>query len=247
MYEMARGEIWGGFRDEDEDLCTSGITASLFSRSADGGRGGDIYYLSVCGEDRLTRLAIADVVGHGAPVSRVSEWMYGALESRVNQLEGPAMLDELNQLAVERGIRSMATAALASFTVTDATAYFSYAGHAPVLVCRADEGRWQPAGLASGSNAHENAVLGVVPDAAYGERRERLHSGDRLLAYTDGLVEGRDERGRILGEDGLLELLDAHAAAPLHELKSTLVEEVRRHSGGTIDHDDVTFVAIEVR
>ena len=247
MYEMARGEIWGGFRDEDEDLCTSGITASLFSRSADGGRGGDIYYLSVCGEDRLTRLAIADVVGHGAPVSRVSEWMYGALESRVNQLEGPAVLDELNQLAVERGIRSMATAALASFTVTDATAYFSYAGHAPVLVFRAEERCWRPAGLASGSNAHENAVLGVVPDAAYGERRECLHSGDRLLAYTDGLVEGRDEGGRILGEEGLLEILDAQAAAPLHELKSSLVEEARRHSGGAIDHDDVTFVAIEVR
>ena len=56
-------------------------------------------------------------------------------------------------------------------------------------------------------------MLGVVPDAAYGERRESLHSGDRLLAYTDGLVEGRDEQGRMLGEEGLLEVLDARERA----------------------------------
>ena len=63
MRRIRCAEIWGGVHNCDEDILTSGITASLYSAAADGGRGGDIYYLSVCSSDLLTRIAIADVVG----------------------------------------------------------------------------------------------------------------------------------------------------------------------------------------
>jgi sigma-B regulation protein RsbU (phosphoserine phosphatase) len=247
VYEMGRGEIWGGFQDEDQDLCSAGITASLYSRAAAGGRGGDVYYLSVCGKDRLTRLALADVVGHGAPVSQVSEWLYQALQARVSQNAGSEVLQELNELAVERGIRSMATAALTSFLVTDSNAYFSYAGHAPTLVYRADQRRWCPADFDPSESRYPNAPLGVVPGARYDERQEPLRSGDRLFAYTDGLVEGRDATGATFGEARLRAILEDQAQAPLQALKKTVLEEVRGHTGGSLVHDDVTLVAIEVR
>ena len=68
MHRLQCAEIWGGIRNQDTDVCSAGITASLFSGACDGGKGGDIYYLSVCNSDMLTRIAIADVIGHGRAV-----------------------------------------------------------------------------------------------------------------------------------------------------------------------------------
>ena len=58
-------EVWGGIDHIDRDIVTGGLTASVYSKSSDGSRGGDIYYFSVCGGDQLTRIALADVQGHG--------------------------------------------------------------------------------------------------------------------------------------------------------------------------------------
>ena len=60
MREIPCATIWGGVRNENIDVCSKGADASLDSSSATGGKGGDIYYLAVCGDDRLTRVALAD-------------------------------------------------------------------------------------------------------------------------------------------------------------------------------------------
>jgi non-heme chloroperoxidase len=42
MRRIRCAEIWGGIRNCNEDILTSGITASLYSAAADSGRGGDM-------------------------------------------------------------------------------------------------------------------------------------------------------------------------------------------------------------
>lgn len=247
MYRIQCGEIWGGFQEQDQDLCSGGITASLFSSASSGRVGGDVYYLSVCGADQLTRIALADVVGHGAPVSDVAGWLYEALEQRLNDHEGSQVLAQLNQLALDRGIRSMATAALAGFVISDAGAHFSYAGHAPALVNRAGSKTWEPAALAPGRESNPNPPLGVVPNTRYDDYFYTLGPGDRLFLYTDGLVEGRDAKGEIFGYERLLGVLHAEASAPLHELKRSVLAELQSHSPQALQQDDVSLIAVEVR
>ncbi len=58
-------EIWGGIRNFDNDVATRPVTTSLFSSSSSGRKGGDIYYFSVCDNDAIARIALADVSGHG--------------------------------------------------------------------------------------------------------------------------------------------------------------------------------------
>lgn len=247
MHQLQCGEIWGGFRDEDVDLCSGGITASLYSQSAHGGAGGDIYYLSICGRDLLTRLALADVTGHGTSVADVSEWMYGALEERLNNTDGNEVLAALNSLAVKEGARAIATAAIAAFYKVDTCAYFAYAGHAPALVYHTAEKRWQPVELDPETATNPNAPLGALAGAEYDQARIRLEQGDRLFLYTDGLLDGRNRSGERFGEERLLAILEEGAHAPLHDLKQAVIEGARTHSGGSLGHDDVTLVAIEVR
>lgn len=76
-------DIWGGIRDRDIEVSAGKVIASIYSAACCGGRGGDIYYFGVCKGDIITRLAIADVTGHGEAVSEVSQYVYDALKAHM--------------------------------------------------------------------------------------------------------------------------------------------------------------------
>ncbi len=244
MLRFNCAQVWGGVRDDNEDLETAEIRASIFARAADGGKGGDIHYFSVCTEGLLTRVAVADVAGHGTAVSKVGEWLYDALVQRMNSLDGSAVLADLNRLAHERGIAAMTTAAV--LTVANSTLYFCYAGHPPVLFLRRHETCWQ--WLRSGSGRRLSSLpLGVRQNVAFDQGRVPLAPGDRIFVHTDGLVEAPNLHGDDFGADGLLTVLDRADGATPPELKKVVLEAVCAHTGGTLVHDDVTLIAIEIR
>ena len=76
-------EIWGGTHDRDIEVSAGKVIASIYSAACCGGRGGDIYYFGVCKGDTITRLAIADVTGHGETVSEVSRYVYDSLKAHM--------------------------------------------------------------------------------------------------------------------------------------------------------------------
>ena len=132
MERIPCATIWGGIRDESVDVCSRSVDASLYSSAAEGGKGGDVYFLSVCGNDALTRVALADVAGHGKSVSDVSQWLFESLESRMESVEGNRILSDLNSLALERGSAAITTGAVVGFYSEDSKVYYSYAGHYPM-------------------------------------------------------------------------------------------------------------------
>jgi hypothetical protein len=75
--------IWGGIRNRDTEVVAGKIIGSIYSAPSEGGRGGDIYYFGVCKGDVITRLAIADVTGHGEAVSEISQYVYDSLKAHM--------------------------------------------------------------------------------------------------------------------------------------------------------------------
>ncbi len=246
MYQIKCAEIWGGIRSEDTDICAAGITASLYSGACDGGKGGDVYYFSVCESDMLTRIAIADVVGHGEAVSDMSGWMYGALESRMNSTAGNDVLAELNGLACERGFDALTTAAVVGYYTADNHAYFSYAGHHATLVRHSDDGKWAAANLQDSPDQLANLPLGVDPNVVYTQGRMPLNSGDRMFLYTDGVTEAPDKDTTLFGEAQLMSVLRETSGGSFMEIKRAVLDAIRKHTGGPLTHDDVTLLVIEV-
>lgn len=247
MHRIRCAEIWGGIQAADQDLCTNALAASLYSSAAQGRQGGDIYYFSVCGADNLTRIVVADVVGHGETVSRISQWLYDALATRMDSLEGSHILAELNQRVTAKwGLKAMTTAAVASFYLADTHLYFSYAGHPPLLLWRQENQLWQPVKLKPRAEP-ANLPLGVLDNIPYDQEQTLLTSGDRLLLYTDGLIEAPDPDGHPFGEEKLQAILAQAGHENLPQLKQAVLTAVRQHTGGSLAHDDITLVAIEIK
>ena len=247
MQHLRCAEILGGIGNQDQDVCSNGLTISLYSSASDGGKGGDIHYLSLCAGDKITRIALADVVGHGQAVSDVSQWMYDSLQARMNSPEGGAILQDMNRLALDRGHHAITTAAVVGYYLGNSNMYFSYAGHHPALIRRRGEREWRSAKLDGVGERLANLPLGVAADVAYDEAHLELSSGDRVFVYTDGVIEAPDSRGQLFGERRLRSVLEAAPDADPMELKSAVLAALRGHTGGGLAHDDVTLMAVEVR
>ena len=75
--------ILGGIRNQDVEITAGKVMASIYSLACCGGKGGDMYYFGVCKGDLITRLAVADVAGHGEAVADMSQCVYDSLKDHM--------------------------------------------------------------------------------------------------------------------------------------------------------------------
>jgi len=237
--------VWGGIENINQEVECAALSASLFSKSADGGKGGDIYFFSVCGGDRLARIAVADVVGHGKTVSDVSGWVYQSLKDHLNNPAGDQVIRNLNNTVEKRGFQAMTTIVLASIVLRDDHLYFTYGGHPPMMIWRGQTGVWAP--VSPPETVGCNLPLGVLANACYDQSQIPIEPGDRIFIYTDGVLEAPSPDGEFFGEERLIKSLNQAAVNTPVGLKESVLHAIKSHTGGTTEHDDITLLAVEAR
>ncbi|QPJ62322.1 MAG: serine/threonine-protein phosphatase [Candidatus Nitronauta litoralis] len=244
MIEINCSEIWGGINSTNNDVTTRRVNASLYSRAHDNDSGGDIYYFSVCGKDLITRIAIADVAGHGSSVSEISSWLYEALSDNMNQAEGQKVLNKMNQTALEEGIKGITTASVFTVNAMSSKLSFSNAGHFPFLYKKCNETFWKPISFTN-PKTKGNIPLGTLPGTHFDEESLEIRSGDRFFIYTDGLFEASNKEKESFGSIQLLETLNDGPDLELSELKESMVQALETHRGEMPVQDDLTFMVVE--
>jgi phosphoserine phosphatase RsbU/P len=244
-HHLVCSEIWGGTEAINQEVSTAGISASISSVAVGGGRGGDIHYLSYCTLDFLTRIAIADVRGHGESVALLSSWVYLALQAQMNTLAGDQVLSELNRKVHARGLDAMTTAAVLSYDRNQCRLHFCYAGHPPAMVWQRATG-WQRL-----ENREEtetsNLPLGVMAATEYEQGDVVLTGGDRFVVFTDGLLDAEDRNGEPFGAERLSRVLENEFAASISHLKRAILDGLLDHTNGLPLEDDLTLLTAEVR
>ncbi len=242
-------EIWGGNRPIDSPITLPGVRGHIFSQPCDGGRGGDIHYISICGSGLLSRMCLADVAGHGEAVGRVSDEIHGLLRRYMNNHDQRRVLVDLNRRLTTGGLGPMTTAIAITYFPTTRALSVSYAGHPPPWLYSRAEERWIRLDLDRPGKPEQGAIdLPLAVDAAteFSRRQQRVAPGDRLLAVTDGVLEARSPAGDLFGEARLEATLRAERQASVDELSHAVVAAVRAFAGGNgLRHDDVTVLTVE--
>jgi len=241
-------EIWGGNRPMYGPIELPGVRGVLYSQPCDGGRGGDVHYLSVCGSGLLSRMCLADVVGHGETVAAVSDAIHRHLRRGMNRVDQRRVLAELNNDLEAMGLEAMTTAAALTYYPPREMLAVSYAGHPPGWYYHADEDRWARLELDADRRMGRfaNAPMAVQADVRYDARKLRVRPGDRMLLVTDGVLETPGLGGEQFGDDGVAAFLDACRDASCESIAESLLDELHARSGGsTLVHDDVSFLVAE--
>ena len=177
-------------------------------------------------------------------VSLLSGWLYDSLEERLNTLDGAGVLEDLNERVYRQGFQAITTAAVVGYYLGDSNLYFCYAGHPPAFLHRQGEKEWRPLAM-DASAKPSNLPLGILPSMRYCQTQTRIAPGDRIFLYTDGVSECPDAHEEQFGEQRLLDVLRANRNAPPRQIKLRVLESLYEHSGGSLAHDDVTFVVVE--
>jgi serine phosphatase RsbU (regulator of sigma subunit) len=90
--------------------------------------------------------------------------------------------------------------------------------------------------------------LGIFPDPVVArslvERRLELRPAEGLLLFTDGLVEGFDPAGRMLGLDPVTDRLRAAGGATSARIVADLVADLHRHCADRGPSDDLTLIVV---
>jgi sigma-B regulation protein RsbU (phosphoserine phosphatase) len=243
-------EVWGGNRGIYRPVELPGLTGVVFSHPCEGGRGGDVHYLSVCDFGRMTRLCVADVVGHGEQVSTVSQEMHGHLRRFMNQPDQRAVLSDLNQRLTEIGLKALTTAAAVTYYAPHATLTVSYAGHPPGWYYESHNDRWvrllTDASQDKSSQPYD-LPLGIDLHVKYSQGDRSVETGDRVLLVTDGILETPDSSGDLFSAERMERVLSEHRRRSCGEIAVTLLQAISAHAGQAIlTHDDVTFLLAEL-
>ncbi|MGQ2872695.1 PP2C family protein-serine/threonine phosphatase, partial [Leptospira santarosai] len=87
-------------------------------------------------------------------------------------------------------------------------------------------------------------VLGIgIPDE-YSVLKIKTSPGDKILVYTDGVLDATNETTEQFGDDRLLDTFQKYATLPTEELTEKIRNEI--HSFANVFPDDVTFGILEI-
>ena len=88
--------------------------------------------------------------------------------------------------------------------------------------------------------------LGILPDVDYQETRIQLKNEDKVVFYTDGIVEAMNQNEDIFGFDRLLEIVRKARSMSSDVLLKEIMNQVNTFAGGTAQHDDLTVIVVTV-
>jgi sigma-B regulation protein RsbU (phosphoserine phosphatase) len=88
--------------------------------------------------------------------------------------------------------------------------------------------------------------LGLLEEAEYQETRVQLAPGDKVVFYTDGIVEAMNDQGEIFGFDRLMEVMQGSPSMKAEAFLKEILERVNAFAGGAAQHDDLTAIVVSV-
>jgi sigma-B regulation protein RsbU (phosphoserine phosphatase) len=88
--------------------------------------------------------------------------------------------------------------------------------------------------------------LGILEDANYEETQLQLGPGDKIILYTDGIVEAMNEKEEIYGFERLQEVVQKAKVNDADLLLKEIIDDVNEFVGKAPQHDDLTLIVIKV-
>jgi Stage II sporulation protein E (SpoIIE) len=200
--------------------------------------GGDSFDYAV--NAAIADLLVLDAVGHGLPATVLAAVAVGAYRhARRNAADLPEIAAGVNAaVAAHFGHSQFATATLARLDLDTGRLRWINAGHPEPLIVRGSAVVHPP-------HCPPARPLGLQEDKPVC-CETRLEPGDRLLLYTDGIVEARSPAGEFFGEDRLTDFIKAAVAdgEPAPETVRRLLRRVLVHQADRLQ-DDASIVVLE--
>ncbi len=204
--------------------------------------GGDFYDFIDMGDKRVG-LLIGDVTGKGvsgALVMSASMSIFRMLSEE--NLSIDSIMKQANR-RTEKDIKTGMFVALlyAVLNADDKTLRLCSAGQTQPIHLSSKTGK---ASLIE--TIGDTFPLGLLEDVDYQETKIDLHPGDKIVFYTDGIVEAMNHKQELFGFERLIDEVQNSGFIPTESILKNIVKRVNDFEDSLAQHDDLTIIVVSV-
>lgn len=234
----------------DDEFLTDNLHLKAFYRPATE-CGGD-WWGKLEIDNRLILIMI-DATGHGTGAALITAVIHNSLtalefiiKKDKNYLESSAeVMNFLNDSICNVNSDMLATAFVAIFDKNSKRMIYTNASHNPPLLIKSSKPKIDKSDLIP-LMENNGKRLGERKGEFYTETALDLEDRDKIIFYTDGLVEGESVEGKAWGKRKMLKILVEQGHANINELVDKTITDAFKFYGDMPQADDITFVGIEI-
>lgn len=201
--------------------------------------GGDFYDVIKISEDKIA-FVIADVCGHGVPAALVSALAKMAF---INNSKSGEKITEIikkvnNELYNIIGTTSSLTAFYCIIDMKNNIIEYINASHPDIYIMRNKKELLRLPGTAP--------MIGLKKDLEFKSQKRDIKENDRLILYTDGIIEARNDQRVIFGELRFESLICDNVLLEAKEMVDVVIQKLNSFCNSNTFNDDVTILVVDV-
>ncbi len=212
-----------------------GWSVWLYSQPANEVGGDLVDFLHI--NDKRVGIGLGDVAGKGLKAALLMAKIQATIRALAPDMQSLSLLAaKINEIFHRDSVPGVFASLLYIILGSSGRVRYVNAGHLPpILISR----------NAVQEKAKGKTALGLVAGMKYKELSLELKKGDVFFAYSDGLIEARNERGDFFGSDRLMNLLPVLAKLSAPAMGEALVNEIRAFRGEARAADDLSIVILK--
>lgn len=200
--------------------------------------GGDYYDFIERADGRMI-VALGDVSGKGTAAALLMSSLHAAVHAQADTHDSLVKTISAVNRYLEASIppNRFVTLFYGELSPKTGALAFLNAGHNPPLIVHAGGTMEQ---LAAGG-----LPLGIMPNADFREGRTKLHPGDVLVIYSDGVSEAVNPSGEEFGPTRLYEVVARNLDSSAAGIRDRIEAALTKFCQGTPAADDITLVIVK--
>lgn len=201
--------------------------------------GGDLYGFTI--NDGKLYFIIGDVSGKGIPASLVMAITISMFHAVLQSAATPTdVVDHINNAIAPNNERNMFVTLIAGeLDLANGHLRFCNAGHDPMLLLHSES--LEEIEMAS------NLPVGLIENFPYQMNEADMKPGDKLLLYTDGVVEAENPDKQLYAIDRLVAAVEKNLQLSSQGIIEMITDDVRTYANGADQSDDITIMSIHYK
>jgi len=204
--------------------------------------GGDFYDFHFINKN-LIGVFIADVTGHGVPAAIIGAMLKAAFSLSFSEALNPAsVLKTINSVLYNHISGRFVTANYTLIDLEKGKLISSSAAHWPTFLLR--ENNNEISEIFS-----KGPIMGFLPDSSYKCIEKEIEPGDRIVFFTDGIIEQRNSKGEMYSEERFKKFIVSNRDSNPEMFHERLFHSLHEWSGEFEKYsfeDDITNLVVDI-
>jgi sigma-B regulation protein RsbU (phosphoserine phosphatase) len=205
--------------------------------------GGDIFNFQYTGRNHIS-FYMLDVCGHGvssalisATVSQFLQLNYESSENTSEAVRPEAVLNSLDRVFPFERFDSFFSIVYLTIDYVNGRLSYCCAGH-PAPILRHTDGTFEVLDV-------HGPVIGAGDGRPLQQEDLQLQPGDKIVLYTDGVLDHSNLTGEFFGKERFYEALQKHGDQPVQALINLLQTKINNFAESAKSGDDISMMVVE--